>query len=232
MRKLSTLIVILSLSFGLYAQATKTKDSEIIDRIIAKNSKIYEQYEGVASIKEVETNIYDSESKKLLENKKLKLKAKDYFYKKSVAKAIEFYKDGKKADPKDHKSGRKSKPLIPVFDKDSKKNYKIKITGSKKHRQIDCYKLEIIPKKNKETLFKGEMLVSKKSLSIMHVSGTIADLPNFMENFRITIDYKSEKFPSESEGEVILHIDVPIFFSDKLIKSKFKTFKPVPIKKK
>ena len=231
MRKLTILFIILSLSLGLFAQETKEKDSEIIDRIIAKASIIYEQYEGVESIKEVETNIYDSETKKLLENKKLKLKAKDYFYKKPASEVIEYYKDGKKTDPKDHKSGKKSKPIIPVFDKNSKKNYNIKIVGSKMHRKVDCYKLQITPKKKSDTLFKGEMLVSKKTLSVMYLSGTIADFSNFMEDFQIKIDYKSDKFPSESIGEVILHLDVPIFYSDKLIKSKFKTFKPVPIKK-
>ena len=230
MRKLTILFIVLSLSLGLFAQENKEKDS-LIDRIIAKASKIYDQYEGIESIKEVETNIYDSETKKLLENKKLKLKAKDFFYKKPVSEVIEYYKDGKKADPKDHKSGKKSKPITPVFDKDSKKNYDIKVVGSKIHRNVDCYKLKVTPKKKSETLFKGEMLVSKKTLSVMYLSGTISEFPRFMENFQIKIDYKTENFPSESVGEVTLHLDVPIFYSNKLIKSKFKTFNPVPIKK-
>lgn len=232
MRQLLSSIVILLLSFGVYAQTAQIKDSEIIDRIIAKYSKIYEQIEGIELIKEVETNIYDSKSKKLLENKKIKFKVNDFFYKKGVAKVLEYYKDGKKEDPEDYKSGRQSEPLIPIFDKNSKENYNIKIIGSKKYRQVDCYKLKVIPKRKSETLFKGEMLVSKKTLSPIYLKGTVADFPNFVEDFQIIIDYKSEKFPSESEGEVTIHIDVPIFFSDKLIISKFKTFKSIPIKKR
>jgi len=231
MRRLTTLFIILLLSVGLYAQKPKVNDSEIIDKIIAKYSKIYEQYEGVMSVKHLETKVLDSESKELQKTKKVKLNERNYFYQKSTGKAFEYYEDGKKKDPDDYKSGKQSKPIIPVFDKDSKKNYTINIVGSKTHRKVDCYKLKVIPKRKSETLFKGDILVSKKTLSVMYLKGTISEFSKFMEDFQLKIDYKTDKFPSESVGEVLVHIDVPIFFSDKLIKNKFKTFKPVPIKK-
>jgi len=231
MRKVTTLLIVLLLSVGLYAQKTKVNESEVIDKLIAKYSKFYEQYEGVKSVKHVENKILDSESKELIKTSKVKLNSQNFFYKKSIEKAFEFFENGKKEDPDDYKSGRKSKPTAPLFDKNSKKNYKFKIVGSKTHRKIDCYKIKVIPNRKSETLFKGEILVSKKTLFIMYVSGTIAEFSRYMENFWIKVDYKSEKFPSESIGEMMVHIDVPIFFSDKLIKSKFKTFKPVLIKK-
>lgn len=231
MRKIAILVV-LAMSAGLFAQEKKLSDSQIIDKIIAKYSKIYEKYEGVRYVKHVENKILDSESKELLKTRKVKLNTQDFFYKKSVEKAFEFFENGKKEDPDDYKSGKKSKPTAPLFDKDSKKNYTLKIIGSKTHRKVDCYKIKVIPNRKSETLFKGEVLVSKKTLSVMYVSGTIAEFSRYMENFWIKIDYKSENFPSESIGEMMVHIDVPIFFSDKLIKSKFKTYKPVLIKKK
>ena len=231
MRKIAILVVLL-MSFGLFAQEKKLTDAQIIDKLIAKYSKFYEQYEGVKLVKHVDSKIFDSKSKELLKTRKVKFNAQDFFYKKPEEKAFEFYENGKKEDPDDYKGGKKSEPTYPVFDKDSKKNYTLKIVGSKTHRKIDCYKIKVIPKRKNERLFKGELLVSKKTLSVMYVSGTIAKFPRFMEDFRITVDYKSENFPSETVGEITLQLDVPIFFSDKLIKSKFKTFKPVPIKKK
>lgn len=144
---------------------------EIIDKITAKYSKMYEKYAGVKNTRHVTIEWRDVKNNELLETEKVVYTRWDDFYEDLKYKVLSYVVDGK-----EKKNGRydphESAPGIPHFDKNGGKEYERRVVAVEKARNRLCYKIMAIPRRPKGEHFKGFIWVTVDNLEIIQNEGT------------------------------------------------------------
>jgi hypothetical protein len=145
---------------------------EVIDKITAKYSKMYESYDGVKNTRHVTVEYREPGTNKLLETEKYVYTRKDYWYKDLDYELLSCESDGKPrrkgviaCDP------HESKPGIPHFDKNGEKEYIRELVAVEKLNGKLAYKIKMTARKPKGEHFVGHVWVSVDKLEYMQNEG-------------------------------------------------------------
>ncbi|MBR6244495.1 hypothetical protein IKR20_02850 [bacterium] len=145
---------------------------EVIDKITAKYSKMYESYAGVKNTRHVTVEYRDPKTNELLETEKYVYTRKDYWYKDLDYELLSCESNGKPrrkgviaCDP------HESKPGIPHFDKNGEKEYIRELVAVEKLNGRLAYKIKMTARKPKGEHFVGHVWVSVDKLEYMQNEG-------------------------------------------------------------
>lgn len=191
-------------------------NSALIDRLYQKMVPIYEKYQGVLSIRDISAVSKDPENGEILKTFEAKIERKDHFYKKPDIKALKYKENGKKTKTSKYDT-REIEPFYPLFDKNGKAHYDLKLVGNKTISGRKCVKIEVIPKSQTTRHFKGHIFVDPQKLEIVKMTGSPAKLHWAMLHFSFDYHFSSlEGFPVLSHGTVKARVKVPLFVSDNI----------------
>lgn len=145
---------------------------EVLDKITAKYSKMYESYAGVKSTRHVTVEYRDPKTNELLETEKYVYTRWDDFYKDLKYDLISCESDGKPrkkgviaCDP------HESKPGIPHFDKNGEKEYIRELVAVEKLNGRLTYKIKMTARKPKGEHFVGHVWVAVDNLEYLQNEG-------------------------------------------------------------
>jgi hypothetical protein len=201
---------IIFLSFSLLG------DSGLIDEIYQKMAPIYEKHEGVLSVREITAVSKDPENGEVLKRFEAKIERRDHFYKTPQIKALKYVENGKETRTSKYDT-REIEPFYPVFDKNGKAHYDLKIAGNETVTGRNCVKIQVIPKSQTTRHFKGYIFVDPQKLEIVKMAGSPAKLHWAMLHFSFDYHYNSlEGFPVLSHGTVKARVKVALFVSDNI----------------
>ncbi len=225
MKKLFVFLMITSLSFTAYEKAlsadTGTIPIEEADRILAriidKYSSIYGKYPGVESTSKNVIREFDPVTNELRSNSEVTLVRKDYYYASPEIRVLSYKKDGKDLDPSKYQS-KETKPSHLLFDEKSSENYTYKIIEKKKINGRECYRIEVLPRKETSKHFKGEVFCAADTLDMVYLSGSAAKLDFPLKDFWMEFHYAlASKIPVIQSGTIKVRVKVPGFYPDTLI---------------
>ncbi len=209
MKKILFLSIIF-LSFSLYG------DSSLIEKLYQKMVPVYEKYEGVLSVRDITAVSRDPENGEVLKRFEARIERRDHFYKTPQIKALKYVENGKERRTSRYDT-REIEPLHPVFDKNGKVHYDLKIAGSETVSGRKCVKIEVIPKSETTRHFKGHIFVDPEKLEIVRMTGSPAKLHWAMLHFSFDYHFDSlEGFPVLSRGTVKARVRVPLIISDNI----------------
>jgi hypothetical protein len=115
----------------------------------------------------------------------------DYFYNNLKYKVLSYKVDGKKANIDDY-DPHESKPGIPIFDKNGKKEYNISVINIETIDNQQAYKIKIIPKNPNTRHFKGFVWVTLKNLNLIKTEGTSGKMRFGCKS--LYVNFKSKDF--------------------------------------
>ena len=145
---------------------------EVIDKITAKYSKMYETYAGVKNKRYVTVEYREPDTNKLLETEKYVYTRWDYWYKDLKYELHSCESDGKPrskgviaCDP------HESKPGIPHFDKNGDKEYIRELVAVEKLNGRLAYKIKMTARKPKGEHFVGHVWIAVDNLEYMQNEG-------------------------------------------------------------
>ena len=145
---------------------------EVIDKITAKYSKMYESYAGVKNTRHVTVEYREPGTNKLLETEKYVYTRYDYWYKDLKYELISCESDGKPRKPGVIACDpHESKPGIPHFDKNGEKEYIRELVAVEKLNGKLAYKFKMTARKPKGEHFVGNVWVSVDNLEYMQNEG-------------------------------------------------------------
>ncbi len=185
------IIFILLQSFLFAESFSKKQSDEIVAKITAKYQKMYDKYDGVESIRTVNIKWYYPDSMELAKTEDVVYKRFDYFYKDLKYKVLSYKVDGKKEDNDDY-DPHESAPGIPIFDKNGKKQYKIKVVKIDKIGKEKAYKISVIPKNPNTRHFKGFVWVTVDGLNLIKSEGTSGEMRFGCKS--LYVNFKSKDF--------------------------------------
>ena len=202
-----------------FASTTSYNSTKIVNQAIKKYSPLYKKFKGAQIVMKRSTKEIDPGKNKQTHTMKLTMKRKDYFYSQPEIMTLRYSRDGKKKSPDDFKHMEQA-PFYPIFDKNSKKNYKIKVVGQKTINGVRCYKLKVTPKKNSMRFFKGYAYLNSKNLDLVHVDGSTAKISLPLKEFSIKVWYDQiSQLPIPKKIESLVRIYIPIILPDTRYKS-------------
>lgn len=191
----------------------------VLKEIFSKNIDMYHKYRGIESLRNEVISEYEPSTNKLLNVSDITVTRTDYFYEKPVAEVKTFKKDGKVMDPSKCTYIRVM-PSFPVFDEKGRDNYDIRITDKKIFNGRECYRVEVIPKKETARHFKGFLYYTVKNLDLVYFEGTLAKLDFPMKSFKIEFNTAMYNgIPVASNGKAVIRVKIPIIYPDTLIVS-------------
>lgn len=213
------LVFILSISTPGMAADARYDSEKIVNQVIKKYSPLYQKYKGAQAVMKRATKEYDPGKNKQTHTMKLTMKRKDFFYAQPEIMTLRYSRDGKKKPIEEFKH-LEQKPFYPLFDKNSKKNYKIKVIGYKRINGKKCYKLKVTPKKNSMRYFKGYAYLNAKNLNLKHLDGSTARVTMPLKEFSIKVWYDHiSQMPIPKKIESLVRIYIPIILPDTRYKS-------------
>ena len=205
--------------------------AKIINLIYKKYIPVYEKYDGILSTRDVILEELDPKNNKLINKSLIKIKRKDYFYKKPEITVLSYLKNDKKMESSDFKT-RKEDPVSPVFDRNGKKNYKTSITGYKTINQKKCYIVEVIPRKKSSHFFLGTIYCRVDNNEIILVEGSVAKISFPLKEFKLSMKIShSGDLPFMKYGKFILRLKIPLILPDRRYISVVKVVESKPINK-
>ena len=150
---------------------------EVIDKITAKYSKMYESYAGVKNKRYVTVEYRDPKTDKLEETEKYVYTRYDYWYKDLKYELHSCESDGKPVKPNKlfhplRCDPHESKPGIPHFDKNGEKEYIRELVAVEKLNGRLAYKIKMTARKPKIEHFVGHVWISVDNLEFMQNEGT------------------------------------------------------------
>ena len=162
---------------------------EVIDKITAKYSKMYESYAGVKNKRYVTVEYRDPKTNELLETEKYVYTRKDYWY-----KDLDYELHSCESDGKPRKQGvlacnpHEDEPGIPHFDKNGEKEYIRELVAVEKLNGRLAYKIKMTARKPKKEHFVGHVWcpLTTSNICRMRVMPEQKDLEkrNFTSNIR------------------------------------------------
>lgn len=146
---------------------------EVIDKITAKYSKMYETYAGVKNTRHVTVEYREPGTNKLLETEKYVYTRYDDWYKDLKYELHSCESDGK---PRRKSiiacNPNESTPGIPHFDKNGEKEYIRELVAVEKLNGRLAYKIKMTARKPKVEHFVGHVWVAVDNLEYMQNEGT------------------------------------------------------------
>ena len=145
---------------------------EVIDKITAKYSKMYETYAGVKNKRYVTVEYRDPKTNELLETEKYVYTRKDYWY-----KDLDYELHSCESDGKPRRKSviacnpHESKPGIPHFDKNGEKEYIRELVAVEKLNGRLAYKIKMTARKPKGEHFVGHVWIAVDNLEYMQNEG-------------------------------------------------------------
>ncbi len=152
-------------------------DSEKIIAAIRKHAEpVYRNYIGVRSTRRITVKEYDWAKDKLLVTHEVVSDRRDYFYRKPIIKVLEYKKNGKKQSPSKY-NDRRIMPAYQLFDRDSAKNYDLKVLAETNVAGVRCYRIRIKPRMLTERHLTGTLYMSVDAFEPVLVECSLAKLP-------------------------------------------------------
>jgi hypothetical protein len=164
---------------------------EIIERITAKYSKMYEKYSGIKSTRHVTAEWRHPKTNELLEKEEVVYTRYDDFYENLVFEVQKYSVDGVEKNPKSY-DPRESKPGIPHFDKNGEKEYIRTVVGVEKVHGKLCYKIKMVPRTPKDEHFAGHVWITVDGLEYMQNEGTSGKMRFGVSD--LYVKYKAKDF--------------------------------------
>ena len=123
------------------------KEKEIIKAIRTKYSSYYKKFRGLTFSQVASVKTYNSKTGKLLKDEIIHKVWKNIYNKEpELLKTTKYIVDGKNTPTSKFKQRPQAK-MVLVFDEAGKKEYDLKITGTKKVSGINCYIASLNTKK-------------------------------------------------------------------------------------
>jgi hypothetical protein len=196
---------------------TPEESDRVIKELYVLGGDMYRKYKGVESLRKEIINEYDPASNALRSVSELTTKRKDFFYDDAIVEVQAYRKDGKEMDLSKFKPW-KSKPTYPVFDEKGRDNYSVRITDRKKVNGRECYRAQVIPKKETSRHFKGDIYYTVRNLEAVYIDGTVAKLDFPLKYFKIELNLSPKTgVPVITAGKVYVRVNVPLFYPDTMI---------------
>ena len=187
-----------------------------IDSMILKLSKTYESKQGVVSIRNVKAVSKDPENGEVLKKFEVTIERHDHFYKTPDIKALKYSENGADSDTKKYDT-REIEPFFPLFDRNSKDNYRFEPAGSEIFDGRNCLKFKVVPAKNTARHFKGEILIDPAKLELVKLKGTLAKPHWAMKQYDFEFLYTTlDGFPVLKKGKVTARVKVFMIISDNI----------------
>ena len=202
---------------------TEPVSSEVSERILnlifSKGPEIYKKYRGVESIRKEHHQEFEPQTNALKSTSEITSHRKDYFYEQPEIEVLSLKKDGTDMNPSKHRIW-KTMPIYPVFDEQGLENYELKITDKKKIDERECYRIQVIPRKETSRHFKGNIYCTVDKLETVFTEGTVAKLDFPLREFYMELrTMLINDVPVLQSGTVKVRVRVPIFYPDTLIVS-------------
>lgn len=209
MKSVIALLVVFS-SFLIYAQ------SDTIDSMISKYSKVYESNKGILSLRNVKAVSKDPETGALLKRFEVTIERRDHFYKTPDIKALKYSENGAEAETKKYDT-REIEPFFPLFDKNAKENYRFETAGNETVEGRNCMKFNVFPQKITARYFKGVIFIDPAKVELVKLKGTLAKPHWAMKQYDFEFIYTTlEGFPVLKKGKVTARVKVFMIISDNI----------------
>jgi hypothetical protein len=209
---------------------TPEKSKAIIKKIQHKYEPIYKKFQGIEQVRHVTMKEYDVTSNKLLSTSILKVSRKDYFYDTPEVKILSYIKDGKETKPQEFRQ-RKQKPMLPIFDRQGPKNYRVTCTGYKIVNGIRCYWVQVDPREDTERHFKGHIYFNPNTLDHVGAEGTMAKLAYPIKKIWMKFTFTSIMgIPAVETANIEVKVHVPVFYPNRKLVSRIKGTNSRPIR--
>jgi hypothetical protein len=189
----------------------------ILSKIGKKLRDTYEKNIGIEAKRDNTTIFYNSKTGELLNIYRTILIRKEYFYKKAEYTVLKYFKNDIEIPPREFNYKTRN-PIYLPFDKNSEKNYDIRLNKTVSINRIPCYELLIIPKMKTDRHFSGKAYFTVKELNLYYLEGTIAAYPFGLKNLNMQIYFKKfQESAAMSHGMMILDVHIPLFYPNKKI---------------
>jgi len=219
MKKLLLTAVLLSFTPATaLADGKELTTGDLVRTLREKARPYYARFNGVRALRTITSKELDPDTGELKTLKKFKVDFLSHFYRKPGRKILSCKVDGEKARPKACKPKGDPKPVIPLFDKDSAKNYRFKLQGKKTIEGIPCHRLKVTPLKKTDQHMSGTMYVSVDKLESVLWEGTLARLSFPLKRFFIKLRFgRQDGFPVLKRGYLDIEVKVAIFYHARLV---------------
>lgn len=206
---------------------------DVIARLTAKYSKMYEKYAGCQSTRHLEVQWYKPEGMELVKTEKVVYTRYDDFYEDLEYQTLSYEVDGKAADPGDY-DPHESKPGIPVFDRNGEKEYLRSVVGIETVKGEAAYKIQVIPRQPKNEHFKGYIWATVAGLNLVQFKGSAGKYRIGLQDLSVFFEAKDfGDYYCFTAGHTEARIAFFIFQPERILHFKwFATdFKPMPKRK-
>ena len=193
-------------------------EAELVRTLRERSRPYFAKFKGVRATRSITSKELDPASGKLRTLKQFKVDFWSHFYLKPAQHILSCKVNGEKRDPDDCKPKGNPKAVIPLFDKESAKNYRFKLLGIKTIMGIACYRLKIVPLKKTDQHMSGFMYFAVDTLKAVLMEGTMAKLSFPLKRFFIKLRFGyQDGFPIVLRGYMDLEARVPLFFHARLV---------------
>ena len=193
-------------------------EAELVSTLRERAKPYFAKFKGVRAMRTITSRELDPQSGKLRTLKEFKVDFWSHFYLKPAQHILSCKVNGEKKEPDDCKPRGKPKAIIPLFDKQSAKNYRFKLLGKTTIQGIPCYKLKILPLKKTDQHMSGVMYFAVGSLEAVLLEGTMAKLPFPLKRFFIKLRFgRKDGFPIVLRGYLDLEVKVSVFFHARMV---------------
>lgn len=204
----------------------------ILSRIAEKLKDTYEKNIGVEAKRDTINVFYNSKTNEFLGINRAILIRKEYFYKRAEYTVLKYYEDDKERPP-DEYNYRTRDPIFPPLDKNSEKNYDVKLNEIVIINRVPCYEIIIIPKIKSVRHLSGKAYFTVKGLDLYYMEGSLAANSFGLKNSRIQLYFKKFKGASVLDhGMMIFDVHIPFFYPNKrivvIVSSSDEKLIPVP----
>ncbi len=207
---------------------------DIIARLTAKYSKMYDKYAGCQSTRNLEIKWYKPENMELVKTEKVVVTRYDDFYADLEYKTHSYEVDGKPGDPDDY-NAHETAPGIPVFDRNGDKEYLRTVIGAEMLKGIPTYKVQVIPRNPNKRHFKGIIWATIDDLDLVQFKGTAGDYQIGLKDLSVFFEAKDfGDYFCFTAGHNEARIAFFIFQPERILHFKWtgSDFKPMPKKGK
>jgi hypothetical protein len=194
---------------------------DILTALREKACQAYARYEGVESVREINTCQFDSLTGKALGSYQVTLQRREYYYKKATYKVLRYIEDGREMPPAKYKYKTRD-PLIPPLDRNSEENYILKVNGSREISGRKCHEVDVVPKKKTARHISGRLYFTEDTLDLLYFEGTTASYPFGLKSLSIQIFFSrlDDSWVMRS-GTYTFTIHVPLLYPHRKFVTSF-----------
>ena len=113
--------------------------------------------------------------------------------------------------------------MLPVFDADGPKHYRIEVVDRSVMRRQPCYVLQVEPLEATVRHFRGTIYVHADTLFPVYMDGSMADTPFGVDSMKFQAYLRQEGDLNVWESSTVTAVvDIPLLFPDTMFVSKSK----------